>query len=139
MKMSKLTFAALLLLACVPLALGQGGTYTQIDFPGASATYCEGIDKAGDIVGGYYVGGVLHGFLLSPRVYTTIDYPGAGTTVALGINDVGQIVGQADDFSTMNRLRLTALFTIPVAPRRMRRPLTTPEQSRASLSISQTM
>jgi hypothetical protein len=34
MKISKLAFAALLLLASVPLALAQG-TYTQIDYPGA--------------------------------------------------------------------------------------------------------
>src|ERR1700674_3559593 len=98
MKINKLTFAALLLIATVSLALAQG-TYTQIDYPGASWTYAEGIDSAGDIVG-YYVDTVgEHGFLLSGGGYTSIDYPGAKYTVASGINDNGQVVGGTLDLA----------------------------------------
>jgi probable HAF family extracellular repeat protein len=94
MKMSKLTFAALLLLATVPLALAQG-TYTQIDYPGSTSTYCWGINDAGDISGGYDdTSSLVHGFLLSGGSYTAINYPSAYFTAATGINNVGQIVGQ---------------------------------------------
>jgi hypothetical protein len=41
MKLSKLAFAALLLIACVPLSLGQG-TYTQIDVPGSTLIAIDG-------------------------------------------------------------------------------------------------
>lgn len=91
----KLTFAVLLLMASVPLALGQaGGTYTTIDFPSANSTVAEGIDTAGDIVG-YFVdsSNSVHGFLLSDGVYIQLDAPGANETTAMGINDNGQIVG----------------------------------------------
>ena len=81
------------LVAFMPLVLAQG-TYTQIDFPGATTTFCTGINLAGDVVGGYYANGVAHGFLLSGGIFTTLDYPGASYTAATGINDDGQIVGQ---------------------------------------------
>jgi uncharacterized membrane protein len=88
-----------LLSASASVALAQaGGTYTTIDFPGATSTVAEGIDSAGDVVG-YFVdsGGVfLHGFLLSNGVYTQLDAPGTTNgTIAYGINDVGQVVGTA--------------------------------------------
>ncbi|MBZ5599151.1 MAG: hypothetical protein LAN83_12605 [Acidobacteriia bacterium] len=85
----------LLLAASAPRALAQG-TYTQIDVPGATATFVEGIDTAGDVVG-YYAdsSSTYHGFLLSSGTYTTIDPPGSTHTIAVGINDEGQIVGSA--------------------------------------------
>jgi uncharacterized membrane protein len=91
---------AVLLLASVPLALGQG-TYTQIDYPGASVvTVCNGIDSAGDIIGSFeYIDNISHGFLLVGGTYTTIDYPGARDTYLLGINDLGQIVGYTSTFT----------------------------------------
>jgi uncharacterized membrane protein len=93
MKTSKLTFAALLLIACVPLALAQG-TYTQIDYPGAVDTEALGINTAGDIVGGYVDGSYNHhGFLLSGGVYTTIDDPAVPGSTAYGINDFDRVVG----------------------------------------------
>jgi probable HAF family extracellular repeat protein len=94
MKMRKLTFTALLLIASVPLALAQG-TYTQIDYPGATLTEVTGIDSAGDLVGVYDVGVNNNGFLLSGGAYTTINYPGSTSTGLGGINDNGQIVGNA--------------------------------------------
>jgi probable HAF family extracellular repeat protein len=86
---------SLLLLASVPLALAQG-TYTQIDYPGATVTECWGIDTAGDITGSYTdTAGNWHGFFLSSGVFSTVDYPGAEGTYLFGINDLGQIVGSA--------------------------------------------
>ncbi len=89
-----LLFAMLLTSA---LAHAQG-TYTQIDYPGATATECLGINTAGEIVGAYSDsagGGMTHGFVLSSGVYTTIDYPGSEAGTAFGINDAGKIVGGA--------------------------------------------
>jgi len=86
-----LAFAALLL-ATATLALAQG-TYTQIDYPGALDTYCNGIDTAGDI-SGYYIdatGG--YGFLLSNGTYTSIAHPDSTNTELFGMNDVGEVVG----------------------------------------------
>jgi hypothetical protein len=93
MKISKLTFAALLLLASAPLALAQG-TWTQIDYPGASSTGLFRINNTGQMVGFYYdANNVGHGFELSGGNYISIDFPGATSTAAFGINDSGQIVG----------------------------------------------
>jgi probable HAF family extracellular repeat protein len=88
-----LSFVVLLLVS-VPLTLAQG-TYTQLDYPGASSTDCVGINTAGDVVG-YYAdsSGNYHGFLLSGGTYTTIDYPGSSVgTFLYGINDSRRIVG----------------------------------------------
>jgi uncharacterized membrane protein len=96
MKMSKLTFAAVVLIAFVPLALAQG-KYTQIDVPGAYSTQCDGVDSAGNVVGFFEDSNQnTHGYLLSGGTFTTLDAPGAVYTVALGINDLGQIVGFDD-------------------------------------------
>jgi len=96
--MSRFAFVALFLIACIRLATAQG-TYTQIDYPGATETYGNGIDAAGDVVGSYRTGATgtsLHGFLLSAGAYTSIDYAGAAQTVLTGINDAGQIVGYSE-------------------------------------------
>jgi hypothetical protein len=87
---------AVLLIATMPLALGQG-TYTQIDVPGAIYTECIGLDTAGDIVGAYgNASGTVDGFLLTGGIYTTVVYPGSTFTSLNGINDAGQIVGSGN-------------------------------------------
>jgi probable HAF family extracellular repeat protein len=115
--------ATILLLACTPLTLAQG-TYTQIDFPGASMTEATGINTAGEITGLYEDSTGGHGFLLSGGVYTTIDYPGAQDSYLYGINDNGQIVGLAEPVGFLydiNAQTFTAIsypgaaFTFPVA------------------------
>jgi len=73
--------------------LGQGPTFTTIDFPGAAGTQAWGINTRGDVVGEYTVAGVTHGFLLSGGNYTAIDFPGATSTRAVAINPRGDIVG----------------------------------------------
>ena len=75
---------------------GFAVTYTTFDFPGAAGngTFANGINLAGDIVGGYQdTRFVTHGFLVSGGVYTTLDPPGSLYTFATGINDLGEIVG----------------------------------------------
>lgn len=91
----RVALCSLLLLITLPaLAVAQAGTYTQVDFPGQSATHCQGINAMGDVVGYYLdLDGNEHGFLLQSGTYTAIDYPLANSTVLNGINDRGQIVG----------------------------------------------
>src|ERR1700674_4781057 len=92
---------AVLLLAVAPLALAQG-TYTQIDYPGASATEALAINATGDVAGFYAdEANNYHGFLLSNGVYTSFSYPGSKYTVATGINDLGQIAGYATEPGTV--------------------------------------
>src|SRR5438874_773189 len=76
-------------------ALAQG-TYTKIDYPGATATYPAGIKQAQEIVGSYQDSFGNHGFLSQDGFFTSLGYPGATISAASGINDSGQIVGYAN-------------------------------------------
>ncbi len=86
-----------LALGITSAAFGQGGTYTTIDFPGATTTLAWSINKGGDIAGSYTLAGVTHAFRLSGGRFTTIDYPAAASTDARGINNRGDISGIARD------------------------------------------
>src|SRR6516162_9427448 len=80
----------------IPRALAQPslhGTFTSIDFPGASFTAAVGINPRGDIVGRFIVGGAQHGFLISGGSTTTFDVPGSASTFPTGITPGGDIVG----------------------------------------------
>jgi probable HAF family extracellular repeat protein len=82
------------------------GTFTPIEFPGATFTTAIGINARGQIVGGFRdAGGVIHGFLLDKGVFTQIDVdvPGATRTEPTGINARGQIVGNFTDASGARR------------------------------------
>jgi uncharacterized membrane protein len=73
----------------------QDGTYSIIQFSGATLTNARGINPEDEIVGVYRLG-VNHGFLLPAgdfTNFTTLDFPGASATRALGINARGDIVG----------------------------------------------
>jgi hypothetical protein len=76
--------------------LDTGGSFTQIDVPGAIGTEAFGINDAGQIVGRFDTGSPVsfsgHGYLDTGGSFTQIDVPGAVITQALGINDAGQIV-----------------------------------------------
>jgi probable HAF family extracellular repeat protein len=73
--------------------LYSGGTFTNIEFPGAISTGVGGINDAGQIVGSFSdTNNIAHGFLYSGGIYTQIDVPGG----ASGINDEGQVVGTYD-------------------------------------------
>jgi probable HAF family extracellular repeat protein len=93
------TFGIVLGVACT--AIGQTGGYSAIDFPGASQTLAWGINKSGDIVGQYTMGGVTHGFKLSVGQFSTIDYPGATSTDVRGINNSGAVVGEYQTADTV--------------------------------------
>jgi len=71
------------------------GTFTTIDAPGATSdTEAEGINNAGQIVGGFGDASGNHGFLRDAGgTFTTIDVPDATYTWAYGINGAGQVVG----------------------------------------------
>src|SRR5437879_2565700 len=86
---------ASILMSVTPKALAGPGpdTFTAIDFPGAIATTAFGINPRGDIVGEYFDGNFVHGYLLSGGQFTSIDFPGAILTSALGINPRADIVG----------------------------------------------
>jgi hypothetical protein len=81
----------------VPCAACPGGI--------ARSTTAQGINPAGDLVGGYRDAvGAAHGFVLSGGQFTSIDVPGAIAgaggilpTTAKGINPAGEIVG---DYTT---------------------------------------
>ena len=99
-KLYSLAFSVALGLA--PTAMGQGGAYTAIDFPGSTQTLAWAINKAGDIVGSYTIAGVTHAFKLTGGQFTTIDYPGAMSTDARGINNRGDISGIYQDANNVS-------------------------------------
>jgi len=74
-------------------------SYTTLNHPQALLTVANGINDAGEIVGGYADNSGSHSFLYSGGKYTTLDDPLAtpGSTNANGINDKGQIVGGYGD------------------------------------------
>jgi hypothetical protein len=93
-RLTNLLLAFSVALGVASTAMGQRGGYTAIEFPGASSTLAWAINKGGDIVGGYTISGVNHGFKLSGGQFSTIDYPGATSTEAYGINNRGDISGR---------------------------------------------
>jgi uncharacterized membrane protein len=75
-----------------------GGRFTAIGYPGAFATQPQGINDAGQIVGGYGIlhGTGTHGFILDRGSFTAFNVLGAVETNPYGINNLGQIVGESD-------------------------------------------
>jgi hypothetical protein len=64
--------------------LYNGSAFTNIIYPGASATQAFGVSGS-NIVGSATVGGVGIGFLYDGSTFTNIIYPGAILTNAFGI------------------------------------------------------
>ncbi len=71
----------------------QNGTFTTIDYPGATFTIPWSINGSGDIAGTYSNASGTHGFLLSGGQYTPVDYPGSNDTEIYGINSQGDVGG----------------------------------------------
>jgi uncharacterized membrane protein len=70
------------------------GSFTTIDFPGATTTLPFSINDDGVIVGRYLRAGRTHGFIRTPDGdFTTVDFPGSGFTVAGAVNNDGDIAG----------------------------------------------
>jgi probable HAF family extracellular repeat protein len=79
--------------------VGDRRKLRRLEFPGAMATYVQGIDERGRIVGDASRGPSVidpgaTGFLLDRGRYTRIAYPGAVYTQAFGINNRGHVVGE---------------------------------------------
>ena len=93
-------------------------TFTNLNFPGATFTFANGINDIGEIVG-FYVdnSGKDHGFLYSGGSYTTIDNPlGTNGTEAFGINDMGEIVGAYIDSTGLAHGFLATTATMITSP-----------------------
>jgi YD repeat-containing protein len=74
------------------------GNVTTINVPGASDTYLNGINNAGQIVGFSSIGSFVRD---AAGNYTMIGVPGTSATFfAYGINNAGQIVGSVSTAST---------------------------------------
>jgi probable HAF family extracellular repeat protein len=78
--------------------LDSGGTFSLVNYPGASVTHATGINNIGQIVGSdctvsdCSVSNQI--FLYSGGGYTTIPVPGAsGFSLGVGINNVGSVAG----------------------------------------------
>lgn len=100
--------------------LDVGGVFTTIQPLGAISSDAEGINKSGEIVGGFTdSSGVSYGFLYAGGKYTTIDVPGSSSTNAVGINNAGEIVGSATFGSTTDGFLFTGTsyitFSSPVS------------------------
>jgi uncharacterized membrane protein len=93
----------------------NGGTFSNVDFPGASGTQAIGVNDAGQIVGDYFDAANLeHGFVSSGGTFTTIDFPGATGTAAAGINAAGDIVGGWSDATGSHGFLLQAGVFTPI-------------------------
>lgn len=91
----RLGLLTLCALALVPAALAGPLHFTTIDYPGATATFVDGINPAGDMVGGYYASDYNeHAFLLRNGKFSSFDYPGAVWSEGEAITPQGDILGQ---------------------------------------------
>jgi uncharacterized membrane protein len=68
-------------------------SFTELSFPGSTATSAAGINDAGHIVGTYWQEGRAHGFVFRDGAYTSIAFPNALQTQLHGISQEGDIVG----------------------------------------------
>lgn len=91
-------FRAAALLLALAVSCGSAcaaSIFQTIDYPGAQATYANGINDLGTIVGEYFAAdGRRHGYILRDGQYTTIDFPGSVRTTLFGINNDGTVVGE---------------------------------------------
>lgn len=93
-------------LVLTPICLPAQGTFTTIDYPGASRTWVSAINNDGTIVGNFFLDDETpHGFILDAEGFHHYDVPvgyNRGTTFS-GLNDVGQMVGiYTDQFRGAN-------------------------------------
>jgi hypothetical protein len=89
-----------------------------VDFPGARATSCFGINSSGEISGNYSDQlGTIHGFVDNRGSFQKIDFPHASNTVTYGINDSGDSVGtyNSGNRSYLKQSRRFASGNIPSA------------------------
>jgi probable HAF family extracellular repeat protein len=68
-------------------------TFTELSFPGSTATAASGINDAGHVVGTFWKADRAYGFVYRDGEYTSIDYPNSLQTQLHGISRAGEIVG----------------------------------------------
>src|SRR4051812_28246376 len=89
----------LVVLALAPLlsystARAASYEFTTVDVPNAIATFIEGINDHGQVVGGYIdEAGASHGFIYSNGEVAIIDVPDSVSTIVFGINNQERLVG----------------------------------------------
>src|SRR6266446_326127 len=76
------------ILVAAPFAAGSPAnasafSFTQLDVPGATQTFANGINDAGQIVGSFSNSTGTHGFRYTGGSFTQIDVPGTSYTQAL--------------------------------------------------------
>jgi hypothetical protein len=75
----------------------HAGTFSTIDYPGASYTEAWKINDSGQVAGRYIgADGNYHVYLLSNGKFTSFDYPGALQTSPQGYSDVGGLNNLGD-------------------------------------------
>jgi hypothetical protein len=98
------------------------GTFSQtFVFPGAQATYAQGVNNSNLVCGTYYTISteIAHGFFYDGLVFTQYDVPGETYTAVTGINDAGDFCGYAyqvtseDGTGFINVGGALEFFTVP--------------------------
>lgn len=98
-------------------------TYGPVDYPRILGSAAAGINKKGQMVGGFNIlagSGCTGGYLLKGNTFRQVNYPGPYASCVLGINDSGEMVGgySADGWNTYHVFSLIGkVFTaIPDPP-----------------------
>src|SRR5215469_683406 len=80
-----------------PVPAIQGGTFSTVDFPGATFTQATANNDYGEIAGVYLLSGdtTLHAFLWRSGTFTNIDVPSATASTPRGLGDRDEIVYEA--------------------------------------------
>jgi hypothetical protein len=88
-----------------------GGTLTSFSIPGAASTFAYETNNSNQLVVGYYILGVLHGYYRDANgaLHFPIDPSGSVGTVLFGLNDRNWVVGRYADASGVTH----GLFFVP--------------------------
>jgi hypothetical protein len=91
--------------------ISVGGTLTSFSVPGAASTFAYETNNSNQVVVGYYILGVLHGYYRDANgaLHFPIDPSGSVGTVLFGLNDRNWVVGRYADASGVTH----GLFFVP--------------------------
>jgi hypothetical protein len=91
--------------------ISVGGTLTSFSVPGAASTFAYETNNSNQLVVGYYILGVLHGYYRDANgaLHFPIDPSGSVGTVLFGLNDRNWVVGRYADASGVTH----GLFFVP--------------------------